>query len=165
MAPESSGRASPRGNMFSPADDPEGMDRAVRQIKVAGEVYRLYDSATGSTRFVKNVAAVPREGRQVLELAEDAAFSRPRRVALEGEKRFSLWPDVHARYFLDRDRRTWRTIFWILPSVKVNPMHQRKDRRTRDAAGSNIDTSIGRIEGRRPVDKAAAIVVSTVREP
>jgi hypothetical protein len=132
-------------------DEPTGMNRAVRQIKAPGEIYRIYDTRTDLTRFIKNVVASAQEGQQVLQLSETADFQKARQIVMRGEKRFRLWDDIVARYYFDKDRNTWRTIFWVLPSVRVNPMHQRRNRRERDARGPDVKTASGSIEGRRPV--------------
>jgi len=137
-----------------------GLQPVVRIVEAAGEIVTLLDRSSGATKFIRIVETNKTEGRQVLDLSDSGAFLHYRTVVLENEKPSPLWPDMHARFFFDSHRTTWRTCFFVLPSVKVNRQQQRRSQRDRDAAGANIQTGIGEIEGRRPVDKAARIVTS-----
>ena len=142
-----------------------GMQPVVRVINRPGEVISLLDAATGKSRFARTVQTIPAEARQVLELSDVGAFLHIRTVLLADQAPADLWPDVKARFFLDAPTATWRTCFFVPPSVKVNRQEQRRSRRDRDAVGANIATGIGEIDGRRAVDKLARVVTSKAKEP
>ena len=141
-----------------------GMQPVVRVIGKPGEVVSLIEAATGKSRFVRTAETVNAEARQVLELSDVGAFLHIRSVVLADQKPTDLWPDVKARFFFDASTRSWRTCFFVPPSLTVNRQEQRRSRRNRDAAGPNINTGIAEIEGRRPVDQLARVVTSNTKE-
>ena len=135
-----------------------GKQAVVRVINKQGEVVSLFDAATGKSRFARTVETIPAESRQVLELSDVGAFLHIRTIILADQTPADLWPDVKARFFFDAPTTTWRTCFFVPPSVKINRLEQRRSQRDRDAAGPNIATGIGEIDGRRAVDKLARVV-------
>jgi hypothetical protein len=142
-----------------------GMQPVVRVIDKPGEVVSLIDGMTNKSRFVRTRETNRADGRQALELSDFGAFLRIRTVLLANQTPADLWPDVKARFFFDASTHTWRTCFFVPPSVKVNRQEQRRSQRDHDAAGPNIATGIGEIDGRRAVDKLARVVTSNAKEP
>lgn len=137
-----------------------GMQPIVRVINKPDEVVSMFDETTGKSQFVRAVETIPAEGRQALELSNVGAFLHVRTVVLVGQMPADLWPDVKARFFFDAPTASWRTCFFVPRTLKVNRQEQRRSQRNRDAAGPNIATGIGMIEGRRAVDKLARVVTS-----
>lgn len=142
-----------------------GLQAVVRVINTAGEVVTFFDSETQNTRFLRIVETVGKERLQVVELSDVGAFVNSKTVTLSGEGVFDLWPDVKARFFFDRDRTTWRTCFFVKPSVKVNRLSQRRSARDKDAIGPDLPTATGKIEGRRAVNEMAGLITSRSKWP
>jgi hypothetical protein len=142
----------------------KGLQPVVRVISKPGEVVSLHDKSTGTFRFVRTYSANPDTGEQVLELSEVGSFLNCKTVLLANQTPSDLWPDLKARFFLDAPTRTWRTCFFVAPSVKVDRLEQRRRQRDKDAAGPNIATGIGEIDGRRAVNKLARVVTSNASE-
>lgn len=141
-----------------------GMQPVVRVVDKPGEVISLLEATKGKSRFIRTVETIPAQARQVLELSEVGAFLHTRTVSLSDQSPVDLWSDVKARFFFDAPTATWRTCFFVPPSVKINRQEQRRSRRDRDAAGPNISTGIGEIDGCRLVNKLARVVTSNARE-